>query len=184
MTDSNSESVDQEIKRNWPLINETLPEPPAVPYPEEHWDWRAINSRPLVDPTAWVASGAILLGRVKLKARSSIWYGCVLRGDQEWIEVGEESNVQDGSILHVDEGYPCIIGDRVTLGHKAIVHGSALIAGGALVMEGTIVPPHTLWAGCPARQIKELSESQRARLAATYRHYVNNSAGYAAKMSH
>jgi carbonic anhydrase/acetyltransferase-like protein (isoleucine patch superfamily) len=212
MTDSNSESVDQdsvarEIKRTWPLINDTFSAPPAVPYPDERWDWRAINSRPLVDPTAWVAPGAILLGRVKLKARSSIWYGCVLRGDQEWIEVGEESNVQDGSILHVDEGYPCIIGDRVTLGHKAIVHGSvvgdgaligisatvlsrcvigegALIAGGALVMEGTIVPPHTLWAGCPARQIKELSESQRARLAATYRHYVNNSAGYAAKMSH
>lgn len=193
-----------EIKRNWPLLTESLPEPPVVPCPDEHWDWHAINCRPLIDPTAWVAPGAIVLGRVRLKARSSVWYGCVLRGDQEWIEVGEETNVQDGSILHVDEGYPCILGNRVTLGHRAIVHGSvvgdgaligisatvlsrcvigegALIAGGALVLEGTQVPPHTLWAGCPARQLKELNESQRARLAATYRHYVNNSAGYAAR---
>lgn len=202
--DSSSENTpSNEIKQNWPLLGDVMPPPPLVPYPEEHWDWQAINSRPVIDPSAWVAPGAVILGRVRLKARSSVWYGCVLRGDQEWIEVGEESNVQDGSILHVDEGYPCILGDRVTLGHRAIVHGStvkdgaligisatvlsrcvigegALVAGGALVMEGTTVPPHTLWAGCPARQIKELSESQRARLAATYRHYVNNSAGFAA----
>lgn len=200
----NPESLSpEEIKQNWPLLTDKLPDPPQVAYPNEHWDWRAIHASPLVDPTAWIAPGAVVLGRVRLKARSSIWYGCVLRGDQEWIEVGEESNVQDGSILHVDDGYPCILGNRVTLGHRAVVHGSivedgaligisatvlsrcvigqgALIAGGALVMEGTVVPPHTLWAGCPARQIKELNESQRARLAATYQHYVNNSAGYAA----
>jgi carbonic anhydrase/acetyltransferase-like protein (isoleucine patch superfamily) len=192
-----------EIKRDWPLLADTIAEAPPVQYPDEHWDWRAINSRPLIDPSAWVAPNAVVLGRVKLKARSSVWFGCVLRGDQEWIEVGEESNVQDGSILHVDVGYPCILGNRVTLGHRAVVHGSvvgdgaligisatvlsrcvigegALIAGGALVMEGTQVPPHTLWAGCPARQIKELSEAQRARLAATFQHYVNNSAGFAA----
>ncbi|MBS0204459.1 MAG: gamma carbonic anhydrase family protein [Planctomycetes bacterium] len=191
-----------EIKAAWPLLTGSLAAAPSVTHPDVHWDWRAINSQPLIDPTAWVAPSAIILGRVKLKARSSIWYGCVLRGDQEWIEVGEETNVQDGSILHVDDGYPCILGDRVTLGHRAIVHGSvvghgaligisatvlsrcvigdgALIAGGSLIREGTIVPPHTLWAGCPARQLKELTSDQRARLAATYRHYVNNSAGYA-----
>jgi carbonic anhydrase/acetyltransferase-like protein (isoleucine patch superfamily) len=193
----------EQVKLSWPLVGPTLPEPPLVPYPDEHWDWRAIHAQPQIDPTAWIAPGAVVLGRVVLKGRSSIWYGCVLRGDQEWIEVGEETNVQDGSILHVDEGYPCILGNRVTLGHRAIVHGSvvrdgaligisatvlsrcvigegALIAGGALVLEGTQVPAHTLWAGCPARQIKELTEAQRARVAATYRHYVNNSAGYAA----
>ena len=199
----NSPLTADEIKRTWPRMSERRLTPPSVPYPEEHWDWDAINSRPLIDPTAWIAPGAVILGRVKLKARSSVWYGCVLRGDQEWIEVGEETNVQDGSILHVDDGYPCILGNRVTLGHRAIVHGSvvgdgaligisatvlsrcvigegALIAGGALILEGTHVPAHTLWAGCPARQLKELSEAQRARLAATYQHYVNNSAGYAA----
>lgn len=192
-----------DIKLGWPLLTDQLPEAPPVPYPEEHWDWRAMNGQPIIDPSAWIAPGAVVIGRVRLKPRSSIWYGCVLRGDQEWIEVGEETNVQDCSILHVDDGYPCILGNRVTLGHRAVVHGSvvedgaligisatvlsrcvigtgALIAAGALVMEGTIVPPNTLWAGCPARQIKELNEAQRARLIGNYRHYVNNSVGYAA----
>lgn len=190
-------------KCEWPLTGTELPGAPRVPYPEEHWDWRAIQGRPVIDPSAWVAPNAVVLGRVRLKARSSVWYGCVLRGDQEWIEVGEESNVQDGAILHVDQGYPCVLGNRVTLGHRAIVHGAmvgdgaligiaatvlsrcvigegALIAAGAVVLEGTVVPPHTLYAGCPARKVKDLTEGQRARLAATYRHYVNNSAGYAA----
>ncbi len=191
------------IRRDWPLLSESLAPEPSVPYPETPWDWRAIHSRPEIDSTAFVAPGAVVLGRVRLKARSSIWFGCVLRGDFEWIEVGEETNVQDGSILHVDHGYPCILGDRVTLGHRAIVHGStvgdgaligisatvlsrcvigagALIAAGAVVMEGTHVPPHTLWTGCPARQLKELTEAQRQRLAVTYQHYVNNSAGFRA----
>ena len=143
-------------------------------------------------------AGAVVYGRVRLKAHSTIWFGCILRGDQEWIEVGEETNVQDGSILHVEHGgYPCILGKRVTLGHRAIVHGSsvgdgsligigavvlsrcvigegALIAAGAVVLEGTTIPPHTLWAGCPAKQVRELSAGQRERLAETYRHYVNN----------
>lgn len=201
--ESHPSSDRETILRDWPLLNESLPVEPAVPYPETPWDWRAIHSRPEIDPTAFVAPGAIVLGRVRLKARSSIWFGCVLRGDFEWIEVGEETNVQDGSILHVDHGYPCILGDRVTLGHRAIVHGSvvgdgaligisatvlsrcvigagALIAAGAVVMEGTHVPPHTLWAGCPARQLKELSAAQRQRLAMTYQHYVNNNAGFRA----
>ena len=200
------ENAHDDILRNWPLLDESLAPEPIAPYPDMHWDWRAINSRPQIDSTAWVAPDAVVLGRVKLKARSSIWYGCVLRGDFEWIEVGEETNVQDGSILHVDFGYPCILGDRVTLGHRAVVHGSivgdgaligiaatvlsrcvigegALIAAGAVVMEGVHVPPHTLWAGCPARQLKELNQSQRERLAATYKHYVNNAAAFRAKLA-
>jgi len=188
----------REVIARWPLGRSELPAPPAVPYPEQHWDWAAVNSVPQIDPTAFVAAGAVVYGRVRLRAQSSIWYGCVLRGDQEWIEVGEETNVQDGSILHVEHGgYPCILGNRVTLGHRAIVHGSivgdgaligigasvlsrcvigegALIAAGAVVMEGTIVPPHTLWAGLPAKQLRELNPAQRERLAETYRHYVNN----------
>lgn len=180
-----------------------LPPTPAVPYPDEHWDWAGINAKPIIDPTAWIAPGAIVTGRVRLKARSSVWYGCVLRGDQQYIEVGEETNVQDGSILHIEEDTPCILGNRVTLGHGAMVHAStiedgaligigaivlsrcvigagALIAAGAVVMEGIHVPPHTLWAGCPARLIKELSPEQQARLARTYQHYVNNGAGHLA----
>ena len=180
-----------------------LPPPPVVKYPDEHWDCAAINGKPIIDPTAFVAPGAIVTGRVRLKAHASVWYGCVLRGDQQYIEVGEESNVQDGSILHIEEDAPCILGNRVTLGHGVMLHGStvqdgaligigaivlsrcvigegALIAAGAVLMERTIVPPHTLWAGCPARLVKELTPDQRERLAKTYRHYVNNAAGYRA----
>jgi len=199
-----SETSDKSVASSgieWPLLVDALPPAPTVPYPDVHWDWAALHARPEIDPTAWVAEGAIVVGRVRLKARSSVWYGCVLRGDQQWIEVGEETNIQDGSILHIESDTPCIIGNRVTLGHRAIVHGStvgdgaligigatvlsrcvigegALIAAGAVVLEKTVVPPHTLWAGCPARQIKELSREQQQRLAATYRHYVNNSDGY------
>ena len=176
----------------------------ALPYPDEHVDIEAIFSRPLIDSTAWVAQNAVVNGRVTLKARSSVWYNCVLRGDGERIEVGEESNVQDGSVLHVDQGNPCILGKKVTLGHCAVVHGSvvhdgaligiaatvlsrcvigegALIGAGALVLEGTTVPPHTLWVGTPAKQMMDLTAQQRERLAATYRHYVNNAAVYLAR---
>ena len=203
MSNRSPVSRDDDFKQQWPILKEALGTAPAVPYPKVNWDWQAINSRPEIDSTAWVAPNAIVLGRVRLKQRSSIWYGCVLRGDFEWIEVGEETNVQDGSILHVDNVYPCIIGNRVTLGHRAIVHGSlvgddaligiaatvlsrcvigqgALIAAGAVVLEGTQVPPHTLWAGCPAKQLKDLSQEQRDRLIQTYQHYVNNSQGFRA----
>ena len=203
----NSDNSAETAWSNWQLRTTPLPPEPKVAYPDAHWDWSAVNSVPEIDPTAWVADGAIIIGRVRLKARSSIWFGCVLRGDQQWIEVGEETNVQDGSILHIEKDTPCILGNRVTLGHRATVHAStvgdgaligigasvlsrcvigegALIAAGAVVLEHTIVPPHTLWAGCPARQIKELTPEQRERLAATYKHYVNNAAAYRAAASH
>ncbi len=170
---------------------------PALPYPDSGNVWDALWTRPEIDSTAWVTPGAVVVGRVRLKAKSSVWYGCVLRGDGDIIEVGEESNVQDGSILHVDRGFPCVLGNRVTLGHRALVHASvvedgamiaigatvlsrcvigeqALIAAGAVVLEGTRVPPRTLWAGCPARQIKELTNEQLARMDHAWQHYVNN----------
>jgi len=181
-----------------------LPPPPHVPHPETHFCWEGLHARPLINPTAWVAQNAVVFGRVKLGARSSIWYNCVLRGDNEYIEVGDDTNIQDGSVLHVDDGYPCIVGKRITVGHMACVHGctigdgaliaigakilsravvgeGALIAAGALVLEGTNVPPHTLWAGVPAKQVKELEPRQRERLAKTYQHYVNNAVAYLAR---
>ena len=186
---------------DWPVL-EAIPAP-DVPYPQEHWNWQALRTQPLVDSSAWVAPTAVVYGRVRLQARSSVWYGCVLRGDQEWIDIGEETNIQDGSILHVDEGYPCLVGRRVTIGHRAVVHGcvveddaligigalvlsrcvigkGALVAAGAVVLEGTDVPPETLWAGCPARQVKTLTPGQKQRLARTYQHYVNNAVGHQA----
>lgn len=183
-----------------PLAQHTI----MLKHPGEHVDVQAIYTKPTIDPTVWVAQNAVVMGKVTLKAHSSIWYNCVLRGDSEYIEVGEETNVQDGSILHVDVGYPCVLGNKVTLGHNAIVHGSvvkdgaligiaatvlsrcvigegALIAAGSLVLEGTIVPPHTLWVGSPAKQVKELTPEQRERIAGTYRHYVNNATVFLAK---
>ena len=182
---------------NWPLLVNPLPPPPAEIDPAVQVDWRALWSVPQIDPTAWVAPQAVVLGRVRLKARSSVWYNCTLRGDGDYIEVGEDTNVQDGSVLHVDFGYPCVLGNRVTLGHGAIVHASvveddaligisatvlsrcvigagALIAAGSVVMEGTIVPPKTLWAGCPARQLRTLTTEQTVRLEHTWQHYVGN----------
>jgi carbonic anhydrase/acetyltransferase-like protein (isoleucine patch superfamily) len=189
--------LDLELLKDWRGQIEAAPPPPEVPYPEEHWDWTGYICTPLIDPTAWVAPGAVVMGRVRLKARSSVWYNCTVRGDQDYLELGEESNLQDNSVMHMDCGYPCILGNRVSVGHGAIIHGSivedgaligigatvlsrcvigtgALIAAGAVVMEGTRVPPHTLWAGVPAKQLKDLTPEQRERLAATYRHYVNN----------
>lgn len=192
---------DSDLYRGWPRITVSIPEQPEPAYPEERCDWDALWCMPVIDPTAWVSPGAAVLGRVRMKAKSSVWYGCVLRGDNAHIEVGEETNVQDCSILHVEPDLPCILGSRVTLGHRATVHSSivedraligigatvlsgcvigrgALVAAGALVLEGTHVPPGTLWAGVPARQIKELTEEQEERLALTYRHYVNLGALY------
>ena len=173
-------------------------------WPDQSFDWDAVNATPDIAETAWVAPGAVITGRVSLKERSSVWYGCILRGDREYIEVGAETNVQDGSILHIDTGYPCVLGSRVTLGHRAIVHASvvedealiaigatvlsrchigagAMIAAGAVVLEGTQVPPATLWAGCPARQIREVTDDDRKRLERTWKHYVNNAAAYQAR---
>ena len=156
---------------------------------------------PIIPANCFIADNATIIGDVVLGNNCTVWFTAVIRGDVHRIRIGDETNIQDGSILHIDRGYPCILGKRVTLGHNAIAHGcvvgdgaligiaatvlsrcvigeGALIAAGAVVLEGTKVPPHTLWAGCPAKQIKELTSEQRERLAATYRHYVNNGAAY------
>src|SRR5262245_2994915 len=117
-------------------------QPPAkvdLPYPDTHVDIAAIFSEPKIDPTAWIAPNAVVNGRVTIGARASVWYNCVLRGDSEYIEVGDETNVQDGSILHIDEGYPCILGKRVTLGHNAIVHGSVVKDGALIGIAATVL---------------------------------------------
>jgi carbonic anhydrase/acetyltransferase-like protein (isoleucine patch superfamily) len=195
---------DSQNTSTWPLQVDPLPPAPNFIYPAVPGHWAALHAQPQIDPSVWVAPGAIVVGRVRLRARSSVWYGCILRGDGDVIDVGEETNIQDGSIIHVDPGAPCILGRGVTLGHRALVHASrvedgaliaigatvlsgcvigagALVAAGAVVLEGTNVPPHTLWAGCPAKQIRELNEQQQQRLAMTAQHYVNNAAAYLAR---
>ena len=150
---------------------------------------------PRIDPTAWVHPAATVVGDVTLAAQVSVWPGAVLRGDVDLIRIGEETNVQDGAVLHCDDGQPCLIGKRVTIGHRAVVHGctvedgaligigavvlsgavigaGALIAAGAVVGEGKKIPPHSLVMGVPARVLRPLSDEQRERVARGYKTYV------------
>ena len=150
---------------------------------------------PTIDEGAWVAPGAVVAGRVSVADGASIWYGCVLRGDGDSISIGKQTNIQDGTVVHVDEGFPCVIGDRVTVGHRAIIHGAriddgaligmgaivmngchigeqALVAAGALLKEGTVVGPRTLWAGVPARKVRDLNDEAVEKLEAGWRHYT------------
>jgi len=172
-----------------------------LPYPDHVIDVRRINTQPTIAETAWIAPGAIVTGDVTIGERSSVWYNTVIRGDSDSIRIGDETNIQDGCVLHVDTGTPCILESRVSLGHRAIVHASvvetesligmnatvlsrchigrgSLIAAGAVVPEDTQVPPGTLWAGIPARQIRPLSDAHRELILHVYRHYVNNAMVY------
>lgn len=148
-----------------------------------------------VHPTAWVAPGAIVLGDVTLGERSSIWYGAILRGDNDRIVVGAETNLQDGTIVHVDEGVPCLIGRRVGVGHRALLHGctvedecligmsstvlnravigtGSVVAAGALVPEGMKVPPGSLVMGVPGRVVRPVDDKLRERIQMTWVHYI------------
>ncbi len=150
---------------------------------------------PRVDPSAWVAPGAVLAGAVTLGARVSVWYGCVLRGDLEPITIGDETNVQDLTMVHVDRGCPTVVGRRVTIGHRAIVHGctiedgavigmgavvlsgarigaGALVAAGAVVRERATVAPGTVVAGVPASPRGAVDEGMRARFAEGVESYI------------
>jgi len=136
-----------------------------------------------------------VLGDVTLGPRASVWYGAVLRGDMAAIMVGEASNLQDGTIVHVDAGKPALIGARVGVGHRAILHGcriaddcligmgsillndvvigaGSVVAAGAVVREGMEVPPGSLVVGVPARVTRAVDEGLRARIRGTWEHYV------------
>lgn len=150
---------------------------------------------PVIHPTAWVHESAVIIGDVTLDADVSVWPGAVLRGDRAAIRVGAGTNVQDGAVLHCDPGMPCIVGARVTIGHRAVVHGctvedgalvgigavvlngavvgaGTLVAAGAVVGEGKILPSESLVAGVPAKVLRELTPEQRARVAANWQTYV------------
>ena len=139
------------------------------------------GQRPDLDPKTFIADGARVIGAVKMKEFSSIWCNAVARGDVAHIEIGRYSNIQDNSVLHVADDYPCIIGDFVTVGHNAVVHGAtveencligigaivltgavvgkgSIVAAGALVREGQIIPPHSLAVGVPAKVVRAIAE--------------------------
>ncbi|PQZ61100.1 MULTISPECIES: gamma carbonic anhydrase family protein [unclassified Microbacterium] len=161
------------------------------------------NSTPTIDPTAFVADGARIVGDVSLAAGSSVWYNAVLRGDSAEIVIGPGSNVQDNVSMHVDSGHPVVIGAKVSIGHNAVVHGctvgdgtligmgsvilsgavigaGCLIAGGAVVLGGTDVPAGSLIAGVPAKVRRMLSEEERAGLIANADIYLGHLQTHAA----
>jgi len=138
------------------------------------------RTAPKIHPSAFVAPGADVIGRVRLAKQSSIWFGCVLRGDVNRIEIGEATNIQDGSILHVDDDHPCLIADHVHVGHHANLHGcvvergamigigaivlsgarvgaGAIVGAGSVVLEGTKIPPRMLAVGVPARVVRPVT---------------------------
>lgn len=150
---------------------------------------------PQIDPTAWIAPTAVLIGDVRVGPGASIWYHCVLRGDTNPVIVGARSNVQDGTVVHVDHGdNPAIIGDDVTIGHSALVHACrlknhAFVGMGATVLDGAVIEefgflgargllgpgkhigPKELWAGAPARFVRTMSDQERARWDQIVPHY-------------
>ncbi len=152
---------------------------------------------PQIDPTAWVAADANLIGRVVLEAETSIWFGATLRGDNEEIRLGAGSNVQEGCVLHTDIGYPLVIGANCTIGHKAMLHGctigagsligmgaivlngakvgrGCLIGAGALVTEGKEIPDGSLVMGAPGKVVRMLDAAGLARLLASAEGYRQN----------
>lgn len=145
----------------------------------------------------YVAPGAHVMGKVVLKENSSVWFNAVLRGDCDLIEIGEGSNVQDGSILHTDFGFPLMVGKGVTIGHKVMLHGCTvgdysliginavvlngasighhcIIGANALVTEGMHIPDYSLVIGSPAKVMKQLSPEQGKQLEASAVHYQQN----------
>ncbi|MDQ3484965.1 MAG: gamma carbonic anhydrase family protein [Actinomycetota bacterium] len=158
---------------------------------------------PVVARDAFVADGVTLVGAVTLRLESSVWFGAVIRADGAPIEVGEGSNVQDGCVLHSDPSYPVVVGARVTIGHRAVVHGctieddtligmgavvlngavigrGTLVAAGSVVLEGTVVPPGSLVAGVPGKVKRECTDAERERMRSGAESYVTRAQAYRA----
>ncbi|QEH33308.1 2,3,4,5-tetrahydropyridine-2,6-dicarboxylate N-acetyltransferase [Aquisphaera giovannonii] len=158
---------------------------------------------PVIDATAFLAPGVIVMGDVHVGPGSSVWYQSVIRGDTERIRIGARTNIQDFTMVHADPGIPCLIGDRVTVGHRVILHGcvvgddcligmgaillnsvkvgaGSLIGAGALLTERMDVPPGSLVLGSPARVVKPLGDGMRDRLERTWRHYAELARRHAA----
>ena len=155
------------------------------------------------DGTYWIAASADLIGKVRVLADASVWFGAVLRGDNEWITVGAGSNVQEACVLHTDIGAPLKIGSNCTIGHKAILHGceigdnsligmgaivlnhakvgqNCLIGAGALIPEGKVIPDNSLVVGQPGKVIRVLDDEAVAKLTASALGYQRNWKRFAA----
>lgn len=150
---------------------------------------------PCVDVSAYVADSANVIGKVRIEAQASVWFGTTIRGDNDQIVVGENSNVQENCVLHTDPGYPLSIGRNVTVGHQVMLHGcsigdgslvgiqavilngakigkNCLVGAGALVTEGKEFPDNSLIVGIPAKVVRSLSEEDAARIGAGTKSYI------------
>ena len=135
---------------------------------------------PQIDQSVYIAEGAKIIGDVTIGAEASIWFNCVLRGDIDYIQIGQRTNIQDGTIVHLDHGFPCVVGNDVTIGHRAIIHGCTIESGAMISMGATIltgarigknaiigagavvtsdVPPFQIAAGVPAKIIRDRRDS-------------------------
>lgn len=155
--------------------------------------------RPEIHPDAWVAPGAVLVGAVTLEAGATVWFNCTLRADTNFITIGPRSNIQDGTVIHVNDGarFPVQIGADVTVGHGAMVHACTLkdrtfVAMGAIVLDAAVIEeggvlaahsllppgkrigPNELWMGSPAKLVRVLSPEERAQYDQPGRHYVEH----------
>jgi len=165
---------------------------------------RFLTKEPTLADDVFIAPGATVVGDVRLGSRSSVWYGCVLRGDINFIQIGEGTNVQDGSIVHLDDDYPAVVGDYVTIGHAAVIHACivedecligmnatildgavvgrrSIVGAGSLVLQGMQIPPGSLVAGVPAKVKRLLSEEEQDALKPWAEKYVAVAAAHAAR---
>ena len=156
---------------------------------------------PVLDATTWLAANATVVGQVRLHARSSVFYGAVVRGDMAEVVVGRGTNLQDNVVVHTDTDFPALIGLGVSVGHAAVVHGctienhcligmnatvlngavigtGSLVAAGSVVLEGTIVPPHSLVAGVPGQVRRRITDEEHARIVANATTYEELAAGH------
>ena len=160
---------------------------------------------PQVHTQAWVAPSAQVMGQVSVGAGASIWFGTVVRGDTERITIGADSNIQDASVLHADAGQPLVIGERVTVGHQAMLHGctvgdesligigaivlngakigkNCLVGAGALVTEGKEFPDGSMILGSPAKVVRQLTPEQIKGLRQSAQHYIDNARKFRATL--
>jgi carbonic anhydrase/acetyltransferase-like protein (isoleucine patch superfamily) len=154
------------------------------------------------DGRYWIAETAVLIGRVRLKTDTSVWFGAVMRGDNEWIELGERSQIQDNATLHTDPGFPMVIGSNCVIGHNVILHGctvgdnsligmgaimmngvkigkNSLVGAGSVVPEGKTFPDNSLIVGSPAKAIRTIDEKLTDMIRAGAGIYVRRSQAYA-----
>ncbi|MEF8729768.1 MAG: gamma carbonic anhydrase family protein [Accumulibacter sp.] len=155
------------------------------------------SRRPQLDPQSWVAPNAIVIGDVRLAKNASIWWNATVRGDNDPISIGEDSNIQDQCVLHTDEGVPLTIGREVTVGHLVMLHGctigdgsligigsvllnravigqGCIVGANTLIPEGKVFPDHSLIVGSPGKVVRQLDADQVARIRLSAAHYVHN----------